>query len=504
MKFFQSPKFRYGGLSVLFTLLFIALVILLNVVAGKLSDRYGGSADLSDNKLFTIEKSTDEYLSNLSGKVNIYITASEDDYVAQGIQYRQTAEIAKLFANHNNVTLKFVDYIKDPSFTTKFSTDLVPVTQNCIIIESEATGRFKVVKPAQYIKVRYFFNGQEISSSDAQAYSLYGMTPTVDYSAAAEQSFMSAFLSANSTENIRVAFTTGFGEGEYASSAGGVGRIYDKFDELLQTNAYTVEKLDFNVVRAVDDDIDWLVIFAPGVDYDAETLSFISTWLDKGGKNLIYVSSEGIKDLDNLNAFLSAKGLTVEDSVVFQTNKQYAYADAYGYNQILELPSGSEYAEGISDGTLMAMYGVNRVVTVSGDNATAIITSKDGAVPYPFNADENWNPANYTAGKLAVAAVSIGEAPGGKSRVFVFGGPNLFYQETLENTRLSNERLYLNIFNVISGREQTAAITPKSFSYATFTVTKAQANTLALVFCVALPLLITGVGIFMYIKRRYK
>ena len=52
---FKNKKLKYGGLSVLFTVIFIVAVVLVNVIITLLGDRFMPAADLTDSGLYSIE-----------------------------------------------------------------------------------------------------------------------------------------------------------------------------------------------------------------------------------------------------------------------------------------------------------------------------------------------------------------------------------------------------------------------------------------------------------------
>lgn len=63
---FRNKKFKYGGLSVLFTVIFIVAVVLVNVIITLLGDRFMPTADLTDSGLYSIEQSTVDYLKTVT------------------------------------------------------------------------------------------------------------------------------------------------------------------------------------------------------------------------------------------------------------------------------------------------------------------------------------------------------------------------------------------------------------------------------------------------------
>ena len=98
-----------------------------------------------------------------------------------------------------------------------------------------------------------------------------------------EQAAISAIMYVTNTDPVRVAFTEGFGEADSSS-----------LSSLLSKNGYDIETINLQQVAEVDGDIDYIVMYAPSMDYDNDSLTKLSAFLDNGGafgKNLIYFAS---------------------------------------------------------------------------------------------------------------------------------------------------------------------------------------------------------------------
>ena len=61
---FNKRKFKYGTLATAITVVFIAAVVLLNVLASQLTDRFGLKIDTTKEQLFEISDQTIDYLEN--------------------------------------------------------------------------------------------------------------------------------------------------------------------------------------------------------------------------------------------------------------------------------------------------------------------------------------------------------------------------------------------------------------------------------------------------------
>ena len=69
---FSSKRFKYGSVAVIFTVVFVAFIILLNAVFTAVADYNGGFyLDLTGEKIYNLSESTVNVLDSLNRKVEI-------------------------------------------------------------------------------------------------------------------------------------------------------------------------------------------------------------------------------------------------------------------------------------------------------------------------------------------------------------------------------------------------------------------------------------------------
>ena len=78
--FWRSPKFRRGGLATLFTVGFIAIVLLLNIVVSAVNTRFPLTVDMTAAGAFTLSDETADYLKSVDEPVEIDLCSSENVY----------------------------------------------------------------------------------------------------------------------------------------------------------------------------------------------------------------------------------------------------------------------------------------------------------------------------------------------------------------------------------------------------------------------------------------
>ena len=74
---FNTRKLKYGSISVAITAVFIAAVVLLNVFATQLTDRYGLKIDTTKEQIFEISDQSVDYLKGLKEEISIDVMTDE-------------------------------------------------------------------------------------------------------------------------------------------------------------------------------------------------------------------------------------------------------------------------------------------------------------------------------------------------------------------------------------------------------------------------------------------
>lgn len=510
----KGKRLRHGALSVVFTVIFVAAVVLVNIIFNMVLDRFDFSADLSDNSLYTIDSTTSDYLKGIDGGISITVAADETSFEnavlpTSGQQYgKQVTEIIKSFAGANtSIGYQFKDLDSNPGFYSQYGASL---QRGNIIVESAKTGRNVILTSADYLAPEYYYydaygNPTETDYSTFYMYAQMGMPVNIEYYAAAEKSLLSAIMNVTNENPVHVAVL----EGDYGATSP------EALVALLEANAYIVESIKLSTVQSIDSKYDYVIIHAPIYDFENDDIDKLDRWLDNGGKygkNLFYAASATDESLPRLNQYLQEWGLSMDSGYVYQNNSQYKYEMRPTYQ---ELSLGeTDYSEGV-DVTTKKTYGdAMHPITLLFDEhsnyyTTAIVSSYSGAVIMPFDASfSDFDPSGAEeTGAYVVAAEAKkmrfeGTDPY-SSRVFVTGGHFMLDAAFLQAEQVNNSDVFLNIFNKTSGRETVElSIIPKSYSIPTFEITSGQAQGITIAFAVVVPLVIVACGIVVIVRRK--
>ncbi len=501
----RKKRFKYGALSVTFTVIFVAAIVLINIIFNMMLDRFDITADLTDNSMYSIDNTTVDYIKGIEDNIRLTVTVEESDFENAGSYYKQVSEIVKTFAANNpKITAQYLDLDSNPAFYSSYGATL---TAGSIIIESEKTGRNVIITPNDYLSPKYSFNGNEIT---AETYSMYYQLGygssgalTVEYYAAAERCFLSGIMNVTNDDPVRVAVLTE----DYGASSP------TALVSMLEANAYIVEELKLSSVEKIDSDIDFAILFAPIYDLSNDDLNKIDIWLDNGGKydkNFMYVAASTVDVLPNINAYLKDWGLSMDSGYVYQTN-DYAFNGGSTY-QILEFKEG-DYSGGVDTQTKQTQGDRFKPIELLFDEYSiykteAIVSSYEGSVVAPFDGLDGFDPSKAErSGAFPVVAGSSktfyeGVEPH-QSRIYAVSGHYILDRSFMEAAYLNNSDIFLNIFNFASGKDNVEiSVSPKSFSVQTFEITASQVRAITIVFAVAVPLLVVAAGVVVIVRRK--
>lgn len=515
---FNKRRLRHGTMSVVLTIVFVAAVVVFNVIVGLISERFDTDVDLSDTGMYTLDEDTEGYLEGVTKEVTITVLNSESSFESMGDPYKQVNELLKKMQLANPlIKLDYKQLDQNPAFASKYTGETL--SDNYIVVECEATGQHRIIiddlqqslsygsDSEGYLKldVSSYYNAYYAAYYSGTSFSIY------DYiSSDIEQEVVSALMFVTNDDPVRVAFTEGYDEGD--SSA---------LQQLLEKNGYSVETINLMQVDAVDSDIDFIVIFAPLMDIDNDNITKLDKFLDNNGefgKNVFYFASAYQPETPNIDAFLSDWGLAVERSLVGQSDSNYVFSyfdqDSYNYmygymQQILE----TDYA-GSAYGNSLYTYGSNMRPVVQiweggnrgGIEQEILMQSYDGAFSVPLDADEDYDIDAADTGVFndAVLAYRVHSTKHTLSRVVVFGSDKLASSMFMSYSNANNSKFFINTFNNISGKDEGVTITSKSFATTGFDMTSQQADTLAVFLCIVIPVVVIALGIVIWVRRRHR
>ena len=503
---FRSKKFKRGTLSIVFTALFIAGVVLVNVILGLVLERFNVEADLTTGSIFTLGNETEEYIKGVDDDVTFYVTAERETLNNAGNNYKQTVEyLDKMTVLNSRFKVQYVNLLTDPDFSNNYEEDLHNYE---VIVQSGKTGRYRILAINDFMRYT-LSDGKTYSYDEASMYVQYYGYTVSDYSSIAEEQIVSAIQSVSLTDPTVVTFLTGYGESDSKP-----------LEDILTANAYMTQSADIDRIEAVPDNTDILVIHGATKDYSKESITKVDEWLSNGGKygrDLVYIASADAAETPNLDEYLKEWGIEIGKGYVLQTDTDHAYytGSAFPLMQDLEIKTDTEYYENmkIASAAKLVAFPLRPVIPLweeESNMANKVIASAYGekCILYPFTADESWSPTSDDySGFNAVVEASKVQFEGGNepvySKIIVVGSDQLFASYYTTASNYSNGELALTIFDTNSGNNgEKIKIVEKSFTAETYQIDRSTQLVIGITFVVVIPVIIIVIGIVVWARRR--
>ena len=147
LKIRSSKKFKYGTSALVFTAVFVAFIVLINVLVSFIDVRSGGLyVDLTSKGLYEVSEASVKILDGVDIPVEI-IFCQDRDKVEDETYLIHTKMLAESYEkNFKNVKIVYKDRIRDVAYfnENKFNKPGQEINYLSIIVNCPSTGLFKV------------------------------------------------------------------------------------------------------------------------------------------------------------------------------------------------------------------------------------------------------------------------------------------------------------------------------------------------------------------------
>lgn len=451
---FGSAQSRYGTYSTLLIVVVLAIVIMVNMVAGQFPESWK-NIDLSSNNLYEITDQSKALLKSLDKEVEIHILAEKDT----------TDERIKIFVEKyaglsKKVSVKWTDPVLHPTVLTENNAD-----SNTIVVSCEDTGKSMKVALA------------DIITYDEASYYNYGSY--IEDSFDAEGQLTSAVNYVVNETTQKIYYTSGHGETEISTT----------LSDLFTKSNFSTAEVNTLMQTEIPEDCDLLFLYAPTTDFTEDEITLLSAYMQDGG-NIIYLMGEGDKELMNLNGFLLEYGLKVVDGYIADTERCYQQNPYYVFPT---LSVSGDMAAGLESEMVLMLYPRGmQAVDPARDTITVeefMTTSSGGGYKVTEEAQEQ--------GSYVLGAVATEE----ESRLTVITSYTLVDESlTKAYTTLENNTLFMNA--VTSNFDEVSNVSIEAKSLSTTYNTMQHVGISTLIVIVGVPVVILIGGFVTWLKRR--
>jgi ABC-type uncharacterized transport system involved in gliding motility auxiliary subunit len=457
---------RYGANAVLYTLIFLGILVLVNVVA----TRHPVRKDLTEAGIFSLSDQSQKVLDNL-----------EED--VQALAFFQAAkgtpleDLLKNYANYSpRFTYEFIDPVKNPEKANRHE-----VTTTDILV---------------------------IKCGDRET-----KIPGVS-----EEDITNAILKVANPNKKKIRFLTAHGERDLADEEE---PGYYVAKKALENENYEVLPLELYMIDEVPGDTDVLVVASPEKRLEKNELEAIDRYIDQGG-NALFLMDPGTSP--GMDEFLAKWGVRVGDNVVVDQVFRLFYGPSLGVDPVVEDYGVHEITEGFDGQTLFHMARSVALEEPMPEGVTGVSLAKTSASSWAETDLERFfeksevarteedldGPVSIAVALTAEAEEAAGEeepaegdgetAEGNEARLVVFGDAAFIDNEYIH--KMWNADLFLNAINWLAEEEELISIRPKTTRGSRVLMTPRETRDIFYMSVLILPEALLLFGLAIWWRRR--
>lgn len=502
----NKNRIKFGSLSTLFTILFIAVVIAVNVFVSLAAQRFNLKIDLTSEKVFTLDQETIDFLAELKSPVEVIILGDETAYRSATSTSGAIAPTRYVIETVDNyvrqseyVSVHFVDPRYNPNFFKSRNITLDDGTDTAdnifLVVYSPETQRYRFIKDTIFENLMYVGLERRLTA---------GMLYTT-------------------VEDIQtVAIIRGHGEG-----------TLPYFQETLKDNGFDVKYITIQDFDEVPDFVSILVINNPTRNYSDDDINKIDAWLSNNedlGHHLMVFTDLNMPKNPKLEEYLVEWGLSLGTENIFDYSNSYAFTNAsYPLLKVKYADDAKTLAEDLSrEGyyqfvQLGAARAVNRLFDSKDSRKTYGVIDTFNTAFSRYTASTKLSPNDWknftydeesdTVGPFYLSAISRQTRYEGmtefSSSVYLCGSTSFVDDYFVSNIDGNNQQtaefmIKLCKFLVASKKSYDTDILPAQLIFDTLafeTTTQVIITVLGIV--LVLPLIFSVIGIIVWRKRKF-
>lgn len=452
---FRSSESRNGSYSVGITALVIVIIVIVNLIAGQIPEKYR-NLDVSSTKIYDISKTSKKLLQNVKDNVTFTVLANKEETDERIVTF-----LSKYAALSSKISVEWIDPVLHPSALTEYD-----AAENSIVVSCEDTGKTKVV------------SFSDIIVADMSSYYYTGTISEARFDG--EGQLSSAVNYVTSDVERKIYQTSGHGEQTLSST----------IQDLMEKNNYTLEGVNTVMNPTIPEDCELLLMYAPSSDLTEDEKKSVETYLKEGGKLMLLLGDTNSTELPNLASVMKTYGMESVDGYIADT--QRSYQNNY-YCFFPQLTVSGELTNGMESQMLLLLN--THGMTISDPeresiSATSFLTTSDNA--YAVTEDSQSDAGSYVLGAVAQED---------SARFTVISAGSLISAEITDTfPQLENTKLFMNA--VAANFDGTEDLSIEAKSLAPVYNTMQHAGLLSILVIFILPLGILFGGFAVWMKRR--
>lgn len=490
----RGNRLKRRGATTLMAVIFVAIVVVINVIVGALTDRYPSlNIDLTAEKLNTLSEQAMEIAKGVEQETNIYLIGSEDDYLQNrlgasysqyGLDYSKVSVLAaKLQEANTKIHMQYVDPDTDPKFISDHAE--YALTSGCVLVETESRGRV-------------------LDISDLFALRTNSTTYQTEAVSQIDSALAGALEQVNMDKVPVICVATGHNEMLNTSTL-------SAFTNMMEGQNFELREIDF-LTEEIPEETEILMLPTPQTDYTTEEIEKLHDYLDddttEQHRTILVTFHTTQEKLPKLEAFLEEWGFSIGEGMVAETDTSRMMASYPSFMLV-----NAEQEKILPDETY-----ANLVVRESrpisllfeyNNNVAAypLWTTADSAYVYVDETSAE-NPATESQTVAAMAdTYAVIDKENWLRSVVVFGNSYVFTDSYINATAYGDGTYIRDLLQYTTGTD-ASQVTVKTQQVQTrvLDISASQSTIIILglgVFTVGIPLVIIIIGLAVFLKRRH-
>ncbi len=499
----DNRRYKYGSLSIAFTVVFLALILAVNLIFSALSLSGKLTVDLTPEEFTVVGEETTKLLTDL-GKdldVTIYFMSARDIFDLEANNYnginltaicRDLAEnYAGMFDGSGDkgiIRVEYKELDKDPDFERKY-------------LEEAGTS---LVSTSVIVQGKYHYRVLDLSS-------FYTLDENGKYTAfRGEYRLTTAILRASVSQQPVATLT--YGHGEPINSDGSIKDGASGLVSVLTDAGFQVKTADISR-EEIDANTKILISYDPVTDFSYEEIDVLAKFIGQRNSFMAFVDSS-TPELPSLQSFLSENwGVNYKPSNRI-TDRVHSVNNE-SKNVVAKVPSLENITEENSasyqlrktvfdfEGAINTVFPESvelEVVSKEGTTVEKVLTTNETAVSENLGTEQNKGEMPLM---LLSAAWGYGENNVTEYSYVALVGSTDFANTVNLNKNYGNRRVMLAAARVFGSENVAPDIEAKTFGDTALDIESGTAKTLTWLICTIVPGIIMIFGVVVFFKRRH-
>ncbi|NLO39246.1 MAG: GldG family protein [Ruminiclostridium sp.] len=475
--FLNKRSLKFGSYSVALTAIVIAAVVILNAIVGATQIRDRLKIDLTSQKLYSIGEKTDEVLKELNQDIEIIGLFDENE---SDQYYNQIVEFVKQYElKSNKIHIRYVDPVKEVAY---IQNELDP---NGVLGIQKYN---YVVKSDKRTKVLSAYDLIEQTTDQNYQMSISGLN--------AEYAFTGAIRYVAADEVPVIYYTQGHGEGDMSTD-------YSELKHSIEQHGYDVKPLTLSALEGVPADASVVLITGPQQDLSVQEMERLTTYMENGGDTLLMFDSLELNpQMPNFEVFLAKFNLGLGYDIIFEmAANRYYFNKPYIFMPTVE---NNDINANLDPDTFNMTVAYTRSIPILQNQkewitCTPLLTTSAEAEGQALNHD-----AQNTKGPFNIAVAAENKGNSAPSKTVVIGNALFVTDSGRDSFGATGETFILSALNWMENKETDIFIAAKTYSVPMLeNVTQQTMILVPIVLIVVVPLIIFGVGVFIWLRRRH-